>query len=88
MAKDPNGNHQGLGVLVAAVALVICCALPLLAVAVGGALATAGGLAVRFWPLVVVGMVAAVWAAVKLTRTVRTNRHGQPRQDQPGRHWP
>ena len=78
MAHDPNSDRQGLGVLLGAVVLALCCALPLLAVLAGGALAAVGGVVARFWPLIVVGMAVAVWAAVKLTRIRRARRPGQP----------
>lgn len=83
MANDSGGNRDGLGVVLAAVAIVLCCALPLLAVAVGGVIAAAGGLVARYWPLVVVGVAVAVWAAVKVTRTVRASRHDQRGQRRP-----
>lgn len=53
------------------VAMIACCAVPLLAITAGGAVAAAGGLAVRYWPLTVLGIVVAVWAGLKLGRLKR-----------------
>ncbi len=65
-------KRSGDGVTLAAVVAVIaCCALPLLAVTVGGALAAAGGVAVRYWPLTAVGIALAAWAGVRLGRVIR-----------------
>lgn len=57
--------------LLAVLALVACCAGPLIVVAAGGALASAVGWAARFWPLVALGLVAAVWAGAKVVRAAR-----------------
>ena len=65
-----RGNGTGTGIL-AAVAVIACCAVPLLAVTAGGAVAAVGGLAVRYWPLTVLGIVVAVWAGLKLGRLMR-----------------
>lgn len=65
----------GRGGILAAVALVACCALvPLIGL---GVLAAAGGVALNYWPITLVGVALAVWAGVKLTRRVQArNRAG------------
>ena len=85
MAHDPDSDHQGLGVLLGAVVVALCCVFPLLAVVAGGALAAVGGLAARFWPLIVVGVAVAGWAAAKLTRIRSASRPGQAGQERSGR---
>lgn len=65
-------NRSGDRATVAAVvAIIACCALPLLAVAAGGALAAVGGVAARYWPLTALGIALVVWAGVKLGRVLR-----------------
>lgn len=70
-----KGNGAG-GMALAVVAVVACCGLPLLAVAAGGAIAAGGGLAVRYWPLTVLGVALAVGAGVRLVRLVRARNRG------------
>ena len=86
MTEEPGGNREGLGVLVGAAAVAVCCALPLLAVA-GAATAGVAGLAAWWWPLAVVVMALGGWAAVTLTRTVLAGRRdrqaGRPGQRRP-----
>ena len=66
------GERRSTGpTLLAALALVACCAGPLILVAAGGALASAPGWGARFWPLVVLGLAVAVWAGAKVIRTAR-----------------
>jgi hypothetical protein len=68
-------KRSGDGATVAAlVAIIACCALPLLAVAAGGALAAAGGVAVRYWPLTALGIALAAWAGVKLGKVLRAGK--------------
>lgn len=57
--------------MLAAVAVIACCAVPLLAVTAGGAIAAVGGLAARYWPLTALGVALAVGAGVKLGRLLR-----------------
>ncbi len=61
---------MGMGML-AVVAMIACCGLPLLAITAGGAIAAVGGLAERYWPLTVLGVVVAVWAGLKLGKLIR-----------------
>ena len=65
-----KGNGTVTGIL-AAVALMACCAVPLLAVTAAGAIAAAGGLAARFWPVTALGIAMVAWAGLKLGRLVR-----------------
>ncbi len=62
------------GLLVAVAAAIICCGLPFLAVGLAGALSAVGGLAARFWPLVLLGLAGLAWAGVRLARVVRGSR--------------
>lgn len=62
---------SGTGGILAVVAIIACCALPLLAVTAGGALLALGGLAARYWPIAVLGVVLAAWAGVKLGWVIR-----------------
>ena len=62
---------SGTGGILAVVAMIACCGLPLLAVTAGGAIAAAGGLAARYWPITVLGIALAVWAGTKLVRLIR-----------------
>ncbi len=57
--------------MLAVVAMIACCAVPLLAVTAAGAIAAAGGLAARYWPLTALGIVVVVWAGLKLGRLMR-----------------
>lgn len=66
---DRNGIG---GSLVVVVALVACCALPVLIALGAGALATVGGTALRYWPLTSLGIVVIGWAVFKLSRLIRT----------------
>ncbi|MGQ0668681.1 MAG: hypothetical protein ACT4PO_03230 [Actinomycetota bacterium] len=59
------------GTVFAVAAVAACCALPLVALTAGGALAAAGGLAARYWPLTALGVAVAVWAGVRLGRFIR-----------------
>src|SRR5919198_6604174 len=54
------------GVVFAILAVAACCALPALAAVGGGALAAAAGLAVRYWPLSVLGGLALVLGAARI----------------------
>ena len=59
---------------VAAVAAIACCAL-LPAIVAGAGVATGvAGAAVRFWPLVLVGVALAGWAAARTVRAARRRR--------------
>lgn len=55
----------------ALVAIIVCCASPLLAITAGGAIAAVGGLAARYWPLTALGVGFVTWAGVKLGRLLR-----------------
>ncbi len=57
--------------MLAVVAMIACCAVPLLAVTAAGAIAAAGGLAARYWPLTALGIAVVVWAGLKLGRLMR-----------------
>lgn len=70
MMAANKGNGTGAGLL-AVVAMIACCGLPLLAITAGGAFAAVGGLAARYWPLTALGVALAVWAGVKLGRLLR-----------------
>jgi hypothetical protein len=60
--------------LAGALAIVACCAL-LPAIGVGaGAFAAALGVAVRFWPVTVVGVALASWGGIRLARTLSGRR--------------
>ncbi|MGH2655503.1 MAG: hypothetical protein ACRDIZ_02175 [Actinomycetota bacterium] len=57
--------------MAAVAAVVACCAL-LPAIAVGTGLASAAvGAAARYWPLTLAGVAVAIWAGVRIARTVR-----------------
>ena len=68
LGEQQNGTT---GTLLAALAVAACCAGPLIAVAAGGALASALGWAARNWPLLALGLGVAVWAGAKVVRAVR-----------------
>jgi uncharacterized membrane protein YfcA len=60
--------------LATAMAIVACCAFPLLAATAGGALAAAGGVAVRYWPITALGIALTAWAGVKLGKVLRAGK--------------
>jgi hypothetical protein len=70
VAGDRRGEGAG-ALLWAVVAVAACCALPFLLVGAGGLIAAFGGLAARYWPLTVLGVVAAAWAGVEVGRLLR-----------------
>lgn len=58
-----------------AIVLVIACCALLPAIAVGaGVVSAAAGVAVRYWPLTVVGVALLVWAGLRIARVVRRRR--------------
>lgn len=79
-----RGNGTGTGLL-AAVAMIACCGLLLLAITAGGAIAAVGGLAERYWPLTALGIAVAVWAGTRLGRVLRARR-GSLRENQNSEH--
>ena len=56
--------------LVAGAALLVCCAVPALFAIGGGFLAAAGGVAIRLWPVTVMGLALTGWGCVRLVRLV------------------
>ena len=68
----PGGRGQRGVPLLAALALVLCCALPALLIAGGGAAAAIAGGALGFWPLVLAGLVVLGWGAVRLAAVRRS----------------
>ncbi len=70
-AKFPPGP-------VALVALALCCALPVLFVVGGGALASALGLGLRFWSVTIVGAAVVAVGLVSVTRRVRGRAWKEP----------
>lgn len=69
-----SGGSTPRGATVAVVLMIACCAL-LPAIAVGaGLLSAAAGIAVRFWPLTLTGIVVVVWAGVRIAQVVRRRR--------------
>ncbi len=60
--------------LLAAAALVACCVVPALVVIGSGFLVAAGGVAVRLWPLTLLGLVLAAWGGARLVRRARTRK--------------
>jgi len=64
--------------LVAALALVACCALPALLVAGGGATGVIVGDALRYWPLVLVGVVMLGWGVFRFAALRRSRRGAGP----------
>jgi len=56
------------GPVFAVAALALCCAVPALIAVGAGFLATAGGLAARYWPLTAMGILALLWGAFKLAK--------------------
>lgn len=52
------------------VALAACCAVPALVLLGAGAVGAIGGAAVRYWPLTLLGALAAAWGGLKLARLV------------------
>lgn len=69
MSERRNG---GRGTLLVGLGLVACClAGPLLLVVGGGLLASAWGTAVRFWPVTILGLAAALWAGGRLASLIR-----------------
>lgn len=72
--RRPSGLRRLLGGTLAAAAITVCCALPFVIALWAGALAAAGGVIARFWPLVVAGVAVATWAGVGLARWVRKRK--------------
>ncbi len=64
-------NRRTGGTVAAVVALVACCALPALVVLGAGTLGAIGGAVARYWPLTLLGVLAAAWGGMKLARLVR-----------------
>ncbi|MBI4259212.1 MAG: hypothetical protein HY658_01480 [Actinobacteria bacterium] len=58
------------GAILAVAAVALCCAVPALVVVGAGLLTAAGGLAARYWPVTVVGLLALVWGGVRLGRLI------------------
>lgn len=59
------------GTAFAVAAVAACCALPLVVLTAGGAIAAVGGLAARYWPLTLLGVGLAAWAGVRLGRLIQ-----------------
>lgn len=59
------------GGIVALAAVVLCCALPAVVVLAGGLLASSWGLAMRFWPVAILGAALLILGGVGLAHRIR-----------------
>lgn len=64
-------NRPTSGALAVVVAVAVCCAVPALILLGAGAVGAIGGAAIRYWPLTLLGALAAVWGGLKLARLLR-----------------
>jgi hypothetical protein len=67
--------------MVALVAVVVCCALPAVAVLAGGILASGWGLALRFWPVAVLGAALLILGGVGIGHRVKRQLRSPSRQE-------
>jgi hypothetical protein len=64
------------GGLAALGAVALCCALPALVVLAGGAVATAFGAIIRFWPITIAGAALVTFGGMSLARKIQRRARG------------
>lgn len=69
-----GGKGDGWPIWLLAVSVLVCCGLPILLAAAGGLAATVGGLVIRWWPAVVLGLGLLGWAGTRALRLARGRR--------------
>jgi hypothetical protein len=73
-------GREGLGPgLLALLAVGLCCGLPAVMALGAGAFAVVGGFAARYWPITVVGVLAAAWGCYRAIRVLQGR--GRTRRD-------
>ena len=65
--------------VVALVAVALCCALPAVVVLAGGLIVSSWGLALRFWPVILVGAGLLIFGGIGLAHRVQREARSSPR---------